>query len=167
MSEYSTPEHEAWWAEREAAFRSRQEAQEMQHRIRAGTALDLKGGPEDEDCLLSRTAAGEPGADEALLAQMKRQARRPQRPRPSAQFDPQEWSEFFRRFYGRDMPRNAAFEAIRHRIAAAAPSDEKLAAAYWKSVDLSYDLAELLAERTGACWPLQLAAGDEDIRLPG
>jgi hypothetical protein len=150
--EYARRErNEAWWAEREQEYRRRPEVRQEIEQVQAGMQRER----DQEDARLERLEAladaGVPGAERALNEAYARQALRADPPEPSAKDDPQEWSAFFRHEHGRDMPLNAAYEAGKHQVEAAAPADVGgMAAAYFEASHPSgFDQADLAAERCG------------------
>ena len=152
MPDYDAPEHQEWWAAREAAYRQRPEVQDEIRQLDAGRRKVHEADYARSSRLEERVAARVPGAQQALDEEMVRQALWTDSPYPSARDDPGEWRAFFQHFYGQDWPENAGYEAERHRIDAEAPPDVGgLQAAYYEANDAlsHYDWAELAAERAG------------------
>ncbi len=146
---------EAWWAERELQYRRRPDVRQEIERVQAEVRRELEQEEARLQRLEARADAGVPGAEQALNEAYTWQAVQTSPPEPSAKDDPQEWSAFFRHQYGRDMPLNAAHEAEKHRIQAAAPADVGgMAAAYFEvNYPRGYDHADLEAEWCGVPEP--------------
>lgn len=142
---------DAWWTERERRYRLRPKVLHQIEQLRAESQQRLDAESTLLERLEARAAAGIPGAERALSEAYTWSALQNDPPEPAAKDDPAEWRAFFRHEYGRDMPLNAAYQAERHRIEAAAPADVGgMAAEYFEArYPSGYDPAELAAERHG------------------
>ncbi len=150
-SEAARAQADAWWADRERAYRDRPDVRREIGRLGAAAQQHAARDYARAAGLERRVQAGVPGAEQALYDELTLQALETGPAEPSAKNDPAEWIEFFRHEYGRDMPLNAAYEAERHRIEAAAPPDVGgMAAAYLEAnYPVGFDHDELAAERQG------------------
>jgi hypothetical protein len=130
MAGYDEPEHRAWWEAREQAYRNRPEVQAAIAAHEAAWTAELE---QDQAGQAQPEEQGRPGPQEPP----PRAPAFPGPPRiPSARDDAAEWEAFFREFYGRDLPLNAARQASLNRPGPDAPPG-------------GYDDAELTAERLG------------------
>jgi hypothetical protein len=143
--------HQGWWVARDAAYWQRPEIQQEIERLHAEAAELARQDAARVASLERRIEAGVPGAEQALYAELDRQAIETDPPEPTAKEDPEEWQAFFREFYGRDMPLNALYQAELHSIEAAAPPDiGGLAAEYFETnYPQGFDPDELDAEEAG------------------
>jgi hypothetical protein len=140
----------AWWRDREGAYRARPGIQQEMARVQAEIAERAAQETARSDELERRIAAGVAGAQEALNAELTLQAVGTDPPEPSAKYDPAEWEAYYRKFWRRDLPVRAQYQADRLRIDAEAPPDVGgMTAAYYELYYPAVTPEELTAEWRG------------------
>jgi hypothetical protein len=123
MADFDSPDHRAWWADREEAYVRRPDVHDEILQVLDEIQHDRDERAAYEAGLEARIARGDQRAQEQLNEFLTRDAYETDPALPAAKGDPGEWAAFFRQFYGRDMPTSAYYQARLHGREADAPPD--------------------------------------------